>query len=468
MFDRLRKFAQTPPKSVKTLMTTLCASVLLAACAAPGPTNSRASSTLVSLPPVKTFTSVSAAQDPARRPNADIARDFLDLHFQLETGTALPAFTRFEGPINLRVLRPNGATNATWLDNDLSHLLARLRREAGINITRVDARQDARITVELVPAAELARRAPNTACIVAPNVTSWAEFKRARRADLSWTTVTTRERLSIFLPAGEAPQEMRDCLHEEIAQALGPLNDLYRLPDSVFNDDNIHSVLTGFDMLILRASYAPELRSGMSRQAVAQALPGILARLNPRGAGRTGQFAPATPDDWRAAVETAMGPGAVGTRVGAAERAVALAQRNGLSAERLGFSWFLLGRLSSATNKFRAIEALEAADRIYGASPLTRYHAAHVGLQISALALAEKDYQRAYERAARAIPAARDAQNAALLSSLMLTEAEALAGLGRLGEARQLRLDSLGWARYGFGSDAQVRARVDEIATLAR
>ena len=61
---------------------------------------------------------------------------------------------------------------------------------------------------------------------------------------------------------------MRDCLHEELAQALGPLNDLYHLPDSVFNDDNIHTVLTGFDMLILRAAYAPELRTGMTREQV--------------------------------------------------------------------------------------------------------------------------------------------------------------------------------------------------------
>ncbi len=45
---------------------------------------------------------------------------------------------------------------------------------------------------------------------------------------------------------------MRDCLHEELAQALGPLNDLYRLSNSVFNDDNFHSVLTGFDMEMLR------------------------------------------------------------------------------------------------------------------------------------------------------------------------------------------------------------------------
>ena len=54
-----------------------------------------------------------------------------------------------------------------------------------------------------------------------------------------------RQRVAVFLPADAAPQELRDCLHEEIAQALGPLNDLYRLPDSIFNDDNVHTVLTG-------------------------------------------------------------------------------------------------------------------------------------------------------------------------------------------------------------------------------
>jgi hypothetical protein len=33
----------------------------------------------------------------------------------------------------------------------------------------------------------------------------------------------------------------------------------------VFNDDNIHAVLTSFDMLILRTYYDPALRNGMTR-----------------------------------------------------------------------------------------------------------------------------------------------------------------------------------------------------------
>ncbi len=73
--------------------------------------------------------------------------------------------------------------------------------------------------------------------------------------------------MAIFLPGDVSPQETRDCLHEEMAQALGPLNDLYRLGDSVFNDDNFHTVLTGFDMLVLRTYYAPDLRSGMTARA---------------------------------------------------------------------------------------------------------------------------------------------------------------------------------------------------------
>ena len=53
-----------------------------------------------------------------------------------------------------------------------------------------------------------------------------------------------------------------------------------------------------------------------------------------------------------------------------------------------------------------------------------------------------------------------------LLATLMLIKAEALENEGRVAEAKALRLDSLGWARYGFGSERQVRARMGEIALL--
>ena len=58
-------------------------------------------------------------------------------------------------------------------------------------------------------------------------------------------------------------------------------------------------------------------------------------------------------------------------------------------------------------------------------------------------------------------------QNAALLATLMMLRAEALALQGRVAEAEAVRLDSIGWARYGFGADWAVRAKLREIAALS-
>ncbi|WP_245781106.1 DUF2927 domain-containing protein [Celeribacter neptunius] len=425
--------------------------------------SARAAPVTLDLPPMKLFDDRPA--QPSRRSNASIARDFLDLSFALETGAQLDRFTRFEGPITLRV---TGERIPASLNHDLGRLLARFETEAGIDITRVSPSEQASITIETVTHQELARRAPNTACIVVPNISGWEEFKRARRAELSWTQVETREKLSIFIPENVAPQEIRDCLHEELAQALGPLNDLYRLADTVFNDDNIHSVLTPFDMLVLRATYDPALRSGMRRADVAAALPGILDRIHPAGRGGASESVRPTPRLWGDAVLTAMDEGNLALRHRAAATAVAIAQDQGWTDARAGFSWFLLGRLAVASDRAEAHFALNEAYRLYSASPETRFHAAHVAMQLAALALSEGQNEEAYRFSSGAIDAARDAENAALLASLMLTEAEALSKLGRVSEAQSLRLDSLGWARYGFGSDEEVRARAAEITALAR
>jgi len=48
----------------------------------------------------------------------------------------------------------------------------------------------------------------------------------------------------------------------------------------------------------------------------------------------------------------------------------------------------------------------------------------------------------------------------------MMFKAEALDNLGRASEASQTRMDSLAWARYGFGSDQNVRTRLREVAAL--
>ncbi|MBL4813178.1 MAG: DUF2927 domain-containing protein, partial [Rhodobacteraceae bacterium] len=235
------------------------AALVLTSCA-PLPISSGApGGTALDLPPMLSFTG--ASPQPPARANSEIAQDFLDLVFRMESGRAIPTMTRFEGEITVGV---QGDIPASLLP-DLDALLGRLRGEAGLNIHRISG-STAAITIHTIPQAVLNRAVPQAACFVVPRISSWQEFERLRRSpQVDWTTLTRRDRAAIFIPSDAAPQEIRDCLHEELAQALGPLNDLYRLPDSVFNDDNIHAVLTGFDMLILRAYYAPELRNGMSR-----------------------------------------------------------------------------------------------------------------------------------------------------------------------------------------------------------
>jgi hypothetical protein len=415
------------------------------------------------LPPMKTFSAPQVT--PAARSNTAIAQDVLDLTFRLESGRELPVLTRFEGPITIRVTGQQPPT----LSRDLDRLLARLRNEARIDVRRVTAEQPASITVEVISRRDLQRTVPEAACFVVPRVSSWDEFRRNRRSSkLDWTTLKTRERMAVFLPGDVSPQEIRDCLHEEIAQAIGPLNDLYRLPDSVFNDDNFHTVLTGFDMLVLRTIYDPSLRSGMSKGAVAQRLPAILNRENPRGRGARGDIAQPTPREWIDQIETALGPRvSSGRRVEAARRAVGIAVREGWGDTRTAFSLFALGRLSLGTEPELALASFLQAGGIYTDLSGTEIQAAHIAMQLSAFALSAGQSDAAIDIVNRHVGAVVDAENAALLSTLLLVKAEALELESRPTEANEVRLDSLGWALYGFGSEEEVRRRATEITSLS-
>ncbi len=435
----------------------------LAACSGTNaPEAARRAPTEVALPPMKTFGAPRVLQ-PSRS-NRSIAADILDLTFQLESGRALPVLTRFEGPITVRV---QGSAPQS-LVTDLDRLLNRFRREAGIDITRARADGPASITIEVLDRRTLQRSVPEAACFVVPRLTSWAEFRRNRRsALLDWTTLRTRERMAIFLPGDVSPQEVRDCLHEELAQAIGPLNDLYRLSDSVFNDDNFHTVLTGFDMLVLRALYSDDLLSGMTRAQVAERLPAILDRLNPRGRSGPDGTSGDTPRRWISAIETALGPrGSPPRRRAAAQNAVEIARALGWDDNRAAFSLYALGRLSIGAEPELAITSFLQAGTLYRNSADTEVQAAHVAMQLAAFALSAGQGDIALDIVDRNIAPVAAAENAALLSTLLMVKAEALELEGKTAEAQSIRNDALGWARYGFGSDAEVRARFNEISSL--
>jgi hypothetical protein len=398
----------------------------------------------------------------AARSNDQIARDILDLGFRLESGRELPRFTRFEGPVALTlrgVVPPLG-----MIETD--RLIDRLRTEARLDIRRISG-AEAQIIVEFVPRAQLRRAVPDAACFVVPNIGSWDEFRANPRSPaLDWTALTTRTRALVIAPADVTAQEMRDCLHEEIAQALGPLNDLYRIGETVWNDDNFQTTLTGYDMLVLRVWNHPALRSGMTREDVAQRLPAILRQLNPRG-GRGGiAAADDTPRAWVAAIEGALSTPSRRKSYAAARRALDLALTQGWQDERLAFSLFLAARFAPPDEGRQALEALAVAGHIYAARPGTQAQRAHVDLHMAAQALASGQPAIALQLTDSAMVAARRTENGALLASLMLVRAQALDQLGQRTDADRQRRAAIPFAIFGFGSDTAAQNRQSEIAAL--
>lgn len=442
----------------------LIAFAFLVGCAAPSLETSRSTGPALSLPEMKTFSTANPTRPQAS--NAQIAREYLELVFRLESGERVPNFSRFEAPITVRV----AGTAPPTLGPDLDRLLNRMRREAGLDIRRVPAAEAASISIVPVSRAQIKRAAPTAACFVRPNMSSWQEY-RSRRNDPEtfWTNLTKRERMAVFLPADVSPQEMRDCLHEEIAQALGPVNDIYRLGDSVFNDDNFHTVLTGYDMLILAVHYDKALRQGMSQAEVAEALPGILARLNPRG-GRGG-IAPPRPDNgrWKAAITKATDGRLSRTRrASAAQRAVALAFESAQTDDlRLALSYYMRGRLTLGRDPEQALRSFLLAGEIYKARPDTRIQQAHVDLQIAAFQLAAGRAEDAQRTIDANLAAVRRAEHASLLSLMLLLKAETLRLQDEDAAANRLQQDALGYARYGFGDGDIVRERASEILAIS-
>ncbi|WP_108263542.1 DUF2927 domain-containing protein [Mangrovicoccus ximenensis] len=439
-------------------LAVLALAAALAGCAAKPHAPPEASGTPLPLPKVMSFGATD--MQPPQRANAEMARDFLDLSFQLESGQDLQAFTRFEGPITIAVT----GIRSPALEKELRRLVRRLSDEAGLDIRRTADPATASVTIEGVTTRDMQRTVPEAACFVLPTRVSWDGFRQAPRSpDYSWTRLKERKAVSAFVPVDTSQQEIRDCLHEEIAQGLGPLNDLFRLGDSVFNDDNLNPILTGFDMLMLRATYHPSLKSGMGKAEVAARLPGILAALNPRGQSVPARNVPPSSPSWQRDISRALSAGSTANRRAAAKRATV--ESASWADVRTGFSLFTLGRLTMPRDGEAALQAFIAAQEIFDRRPETRIHAAHAGFQIAAFALSSGQWDIAVGLCDRYAPAARRHEDAALLSDLELAKAAALAAQGRPDPA--LRQEAIAWGVYAYGSTARATERAEEIESLA-
>ena len=133
---------------------------------------------------------------------------------------------------------------------------------------------------------------------------------------------------------------------------------------------------------------------------------------------------------------------------------------------RRAFAHYAKGRVMQSSDPELAQKQYLIADRYYALTPGTGLHRAYVATQLSAYAISRGEGARALRLIAPHMGAAVRSENAALLSTLLLLRSEALELENRPAEARGVRLDSIGWARYGFGPDWAVRAKLREIASL--
>ena len=386
----------------------------------------------------------------ATRSNTDIAREFLDFHFELESGRAIPQFTRFEGPVSIAF----AATPNTIESSELGQLVARLRSEAGIPISVAPTGSQANILINRITRQQLNSIVRGAACFVVPNIQSYDGLRARNNAEIDWTQVQRRTRAGVFIPLGISAQEFRDCIHEEVAQALGPLNDLYRVPDTVFNDDNMHRVLTSYDMMILRSTYSPILRSGMRRNQVAQLLPRVLSTTNPSGNGFGTRNLPKSQSDWKQAVGKSLFSER-GNKA-SASRAISLAGARGYGAPRTALGYFTRGFANASSNRDAAISDFTRAYQLYsqslGAGSIQANRAA---LQLASVEISAGKLRNAEALITSATRSARGAQDAGLLYKLLGLQAVIATAKGNIAQADRHRAEAQGWAAYAIGTGSR-------------
>jgi hypothetical protein len=299
--------------------------------------------------------------------------------------------------------------------------------------------------------------------VVVPGARSFAEVQR--RQFPRWSRQTALTTAVVLIPDTTSPYVVRACLNEEIAQALGPVNDQYRVSDTVFNDDNVFNSLTDYDHLILRLLYSPELQTGMSKAAVRARLPALLARENPAGA-RAGNASQPDPR-WQGLIETAMSstpPRAA--RLSAAEKAVQRARR--LGGHRLAHALLIYGRLTLGDQPALAAPAFQEAYQInlreLGAGNLRTALAA---MHVAAVAVKAGEFEAVLTLTTPALATAKRYREPVLQAGIQSLRALAYARLGQNRAAQAARVDSLAQARYAFGNDAAqiavAQAQIDRL-----
>lgn len=207
--------------------------------------------------------------------NRDLAGLFVRLAMGMEGGGMRPRLQRFEGPVRVGMIGPGAQQYRSFL----AELVQTIAREAEVPIALGPPPHQ--ILVRLIPGEEFVPYTANQ-CFVLFGQPDWQSFKaNPKRYNLSaLKDDEAQTRVGVMIPDTIEPHKVRECLLEEVTQALGTANDLYGLGPTIFNDDNAHSWPTRLDYLMLRILYHPRMASGLSEEEAQARAYEILDEIN--------------------------------------------------------------------------------------------------------------------------------------------------------------------------------------------
>jgi len=425
----------------------LAALALAAACAAP-------TTKVPQAPPAEPALYTALPAGDTAWSNRSLAALLATLVFEAEWGGRRAHLVRFEAPVRVALEGPGAQRHAGFL----AGYFAYLRRHAGIDIALAPLGR--MLVIGFVPGGDFRALLPGAACTLVPGDRAWADFAADpdRLGGRALIAARRVEAMTIFLPADAAPWRVRACLLEEIAQALGPINDLYGLGASIFNDDFAHLWPTRLDLLMLRVLYASEMRTGLAPTEAEARARAVLDRINPAGRRARDLPRPRLADGarWRRLIGQATAHGtAPGRRRALAADALALSEAAAPGSPWHCLSLTLLGRLLTPADPNAALVHLRRAEsvcaRAHGAGDVRLLR---LRLSIAAALLALDRPAEALEAVAGLGPSlAAHGLDAGVAEVYALTGRASLA-LGRGAEAAAAARRAEAWEAYAFGTSA--------------
>ena len=226
----------------------------------------------------------------------DVVRNFVQIAAFSELTLDGDAFTA-DGSANpirhwtkpVRVMLDFGETANAALQADIrdtvERYIKRLSRLTGRAIFLVEEGPDFTVAVLNVDElgryeANIQRQFPDVSAALANQMVDLPRAENCVVYTFAQQEQPNRIHSAVALIRAEHPKLLRDkCLHEEIAQGLGLINDSPAARPSIFNDDDEFALLTSHDELLLRMLYDPRMPLGAGPEEARSAAQTIASEL---------------------------------------------------------------------------------------------------------------------------------------------------------------------------------------------